>query len=581
MTSSALSQRPGTARSQLLTGVRCRLLCAIGVHAIATVAGVLPLLALIELARAVDSGRTEDLTAWIALGIGAAVSRALVLPVAFTLSHRADADLQQSLRRRITNHLSKLPLRYFDDASSASIKRVASDDVGALHHLIGHALLDITALAVAPIAVIIILLITAPVLAPVALIPVIAGIWLNRRSLARIGATMPTYQRAVGELDAASTELVRAIASVRLYGGENRVHSRFDEARIGYAGFIHQWARDLTGALTRNHLAFSPLTSMAVVASLGAALWAWGITDWVSVAAAVLLSPALGAPFLPLGFALQDVMRGRAALARIAAFLNLPTIRNSAVLPAPTAGQQVTIHIEDVGVAYGEHQAVAGVSMTLQPGTVTALVGRSGSGKSTIAQVVAGLRPASSGRVLLDRTDYVDLDESDIVARVAWVPPDPRLLRASVGENISLAMPSASPDQIERAARSAHIHDRILELPAGYDTMLGDGTELSGGQAQRVCLARALLAQRPVLVLDEATSALDGDTQNDVLASLADAQSGRTVLIVAHRLRTVRDADEIVVLERGQILERGTHDDLLAASGHYWRLWNEQQAVVA
>ncbi len=576
---SAVTPRPATPAS-LLAPVRTRLAAAIAVQATASVAGVMPAVALVYLAAAVAEGRSADVAGWIALGGGAALLRAVLHPCAFALSHRADADLQHSLRERVVAHLSRLPLRFFDERSSARVKRAVTDDIGALHHLVGHAILDLASLVAMPAAVVVAIAVTAPALLPAALLPVVVGIVFHRRAMRRISTTMPRFQSAATELDAAATEFVRGIGPVRLFGAEHRVHRRFDEAAREYAGFVRSWARGLTGANAATQLAFSPLTAMATTAVAGAALVSTGHADVVSVSAAVVLAPALGAPFLPLTFALQDVGHGRAALQRIGDFLDEETVRDAPVLPPAGPGERVTVALEDVAIAYGDHVALAGVDLTMRPGTVVALVGRSGAGKSTIAQAVAGLRPVAEGRMTLDGVDYADLDEQDVVTRVAWVPQDPRLLRASIHDNIALAAPDASPEDIARAAAVARISDRIATLPDRYATVVGEGIELSGGEAQRVCLARAVLADRAVLVLDEATSALDERTQRDVLRGLAAAREGRSVLLIAHRLETVRDADEIVVLDAGRVVERGDHAHLLAREGHYARLWSEQQEVV-
>lgn len=217
-----------------------------------------------------------------------------------------------------------------------------------------------------------------------------------------------------------------------------------------------------------------------------------------------------------------------------------------------------------------------GIDLVLEPGTVTAIVGPSGSGKSTLVQLLPRFFDPTHGSVVLGGVDLREIGSRELYRMVSFVFQDVRLLRASVADNIALAVPHADRDDVMRAARLAGIHDRILELPRGYETVIGEEAGLSGGEAQRISLARALLADAPVLVLDEATSFADPHTEQAVRRTLATLKGDRTILVIAHRLETVADADTVVVLENGSIVERGRPAELLAQNGTFAAFWRSR-----
>src|SRR5690606_5575341 len=293
----------------------------------------------------------------------------------------------------------------------------------------------------------------------------------------------------------------------------------------------------------------------------------------------LLLGLGLTAPVAALGHGFDDLQAARRALGRVREVLAAEPLPEPA-RPAAPHGHRVELR----GVRFGYEpgrEVLRGIDLVLDPGTVTALVGPSGSGKSTLVQLLPRFFDPTEGAVLLGGVDIRELADRELYRAVSFVFQDVRLLRASVEENIALAVPHADRGDVVRVARTVDLHERILRLPRGYDTVLGEEAELSGGETQRIAIARALLAETPVLVLDEATAFADPQTEQAVRSALADPAGDRTVLVIAHRLETVADADTVLVLEDGAVVERGGPAELLARDGRFAAFWRAHRSAAA
>ena len=238
------------------------------------------------------------------------------------------------------------------------------------------------------------------------------------------------------------------------------------------------------------------------------------------------------------------------------------------------------LSLRDVHRTYGRPPvaACAGVDLEVDRGEFVAVVGPSGSGKSTLAALLARFRDVDSGSISIGGVDIREIDESVLRATVGTVLQDLQLLGISVADNIRLGRPQTPMERVVEAARAAAIHDEIMALPRGYDSVIGQDARLSGGQAQRVCIARSILADAPILILDEATSATDPESETRIQEALDRLAAGRSVIVIAHRLHTIAGADQIVVLDRGRVVERGGHAELMAAGGLYRSLWDSANA---
>jgi len=254
------------------------------------------------------------------------------------------------------------------------------------------------------------------------------------------------------------------------------------------------------------------------------------------------------------------------------ALLQTPVLDTTAATDSqqPANGE---IRVEQLSYGYDDQvQVLTDINFTLQPGTVTAIVGASGSGKSTLARLLLRFFDPDAGRITLGGVDLRQMDSARLYRHIGFVLQDVRLIHASLHDNIALGRPNATRAEVEAVARLANIHDRILALPHGYDSVVGEDAQLSGGELQRVSIARALLLDPPVLVLDEATAAADADNEVKLQQALSAFAHGRTLVVIAHRLDTVMNADQILVIDNGTLCEQGRHDELLALNGRYARL---------
>lgn len=578
---------PGSRRepgplAALLAGVRGRIGAAVALQAAASALGLLPLVVVVELGRTLlDGGAVDAGRAWtlVALALAAAVA-ALAAGYASTLvGHLADNDMQLGVRLALAARLARVPLGWFTARGSGRVKKALHDDIGEVHSLVAHTLPDLAAVLTAPVVALVYLFAVDWRLALVAAALAAAGTALFARAMSGSMRKMAEYAAAMNDINTGAVEFIDGIAVVKHFGGHRRAHERYVRAADRFAAFFTDWSRSTMAPSVASFLVLSPVMATVAVTAAGTASAALGWSRPLDVAACALLAPALCAPMNVIGSRVQQIQAAAAAARRVHALLHAPVLARQGT--ARPDGARVVF--DDVRFSYpaedgGEAAEVLhGVDLVLEPGTVTALVGPSGAGKTTLATLPARFHDVTGGAVRVGGADVRDMPADALYRTVGFVFQDARLLRGSIADNIALGRPSASRAEIEAAARAARVADRVEHLPRGYDSVVGEDAHLSGGEVQRVCVARALLADTPVLVLDEATAASDPVAEAAVQDALSTLARGRTVLVVAHRLATVTGADRIAVMDGGRIVETGTHAELLEREGRYAALWRAQQ----
>ncbi|GAA4070259.1 ABC transporter ATP-binding protein [Actinomadura miaoliensis] len=550
---------------------------------IGAVAGLAPLLAVVELGRALLSpGPIDHGHVWFVVVAGAVglLVRLLFTAASSGIGHVLDGRVQLSFRRQLAARLGRVPIGWFFRRRTGELAKVVGEDVSAVHPFIAHTPGELVSAFVVPLVSLIYLFTIDWRLTLITLIPVVLAVALVPLMMtpARL-REQEEFDGAMGRISSSAVEFVEGISVVKAFGGSERAHRKFRTAADDFVGVFYRWVRGVSGIAAGMQLALSPPFVLLVVLIGGAYLITTGGMAPADLLPFLLLGLGLTAPVAALGHGFDDMQAARRAVGRIRDVLAVRSLPEPA---HPVVPQGHRVELRDVRFGYEPgREVLCGIDLVLEPGTVTALVGPSGSGKSTLVQLLPRFFDPTHGSVVLGGVDLREVGSRELYRMVSFVFQDVRLLRASVADNIALAIPHADLDDVVRAARQANIHDRILELPRGYDTVIGQEARLSGGEAQRIAIARALLADAPVLVLDEATAFADPHTEQAVGRALAALKGDRTILVIAHRLETVAGADTVVMLENGSIVERGAPAELLARDGKFAAFWRSHRSVAA
>lgn len=562
-----------SAGSRLLAPLKPTFIVAGVLQAIVTILELAPFVLMVELGRRLLLGAGTDqlwsigVWALVLLGAGTLLASALMLWL-----HTVDARYSRALRQRLLGKLARLPLGWFTDRSSGQVKKQVQDDTLELHYLVTHAVPDAVAASVAPIAVLAYLFAVDWRLGLALFIPVLFYVLTMYLMVVQSMAQTAQALRWAEWIQTEAGTYLEAQPVIRVFGGG--AQSRFADKLSEYIGFLLAWQRPYVGKKTLMDLATRPATFLLVIMAFGTPMAIRGTLSPVDLLPFLMLGTTFGARLLGVGYGLGGLRDGLAAARRIQTTLEDPELAEATEDTATALEPRAGVELDRVDFSYREGIPVIDqVSLALTPGTVTALVGASGSGKSTLAALVARFHDVDSGAIRIDGRDIRSMTPDELYSRVGFVFQQTQLVVGTVRDNIALAVPDATDQQVADAAKAAQIHDRICQLPLGYDTVLGPDAALSGGEKQRLSIARALLADTPILVLDEATALADPESEYLVQQAISRLTVGRTVLVIAHRLHTVVDADQIVVLDHGRVADIGTHTELLHGSVRYQQLW--------
>ena len=502
-----------------------------------------------------DRAEVINLLMWL---IGAFGMRYGIYFVALSVTHFADVRFGHLVRMRMVKVLASAPLAWFTSMNSGAVRKAIQDDTHDVHTVIAHAPVESAAAVSAPLSLLIYSFIIdwRLGLLSIATLPIYALInaWMMRD----MGEKTAEMDRYLTRVSATMVEFVSGISVVKAFGTVGRAHERFSHAAEDFARFYVAWCGPLLKGSALGQAAVSPSMILLISTAGGSALAATGIVSPVQVITCALIALVIPAAIEVLGSTVWSYQIAGAAALRIVDLLSV------APLSADGSEEPVgaDVEVDKVSFSYGSTRALDEVSLTVPEGTVTALIGPSGSGKSTLATLVARFADPDQGSVRIGGVDVRAIAPDVLYRHVSFVLQDPQLLDISVRENIALGRPDAKDEAIWAAATAARIDDYVRSLPRGLDSVIGEDAHPSGGQAQRIAIARALLVDAPILVLDEATAFTDPEAEAEIQAALTRLVQGKTVLVIAHRAASIIGVDQIAILEAGRLIARGTPDEL-------------------
>jgi len=566
--------------ARLFAPYRRRLTAVLALIALSASLGmVTPFLLREVLDTAIPRDDTE-LLAWL-VGAMIAISIATgALGVAQTwLSNVVGQRVMHDLRAAVYRHLQRLSLAFFTRTRTGEVQSRIANDIGGVQNIVTSTATSIVSNLTTVIATVVAMLLLDWRLAVFSLALLPFFVWLTRRVGKERKKITAKRQGRMADMSALVEESlsVSGVLLGKTMGRSDELAQRFASESENLADLEVQSRMAGRWRMASVQMSFAIMPALVYLfAGMAIANGSSAITIGTVVAFTTLQTRLL----FPIGSLLNvavDIQTSRALFDRIFEYLELPvdiSERPGAVDLDPD-GVRGEVSFEDVSFRYEENgpQTLDGVDLVVAPGSKVAIVGETGSGKTTLGYLVARLYDVTGGRLAIDGVDVRDLSFASLARTVGLVSQETYLFHATVADNLRFARPGAGDEELVAAARAARIHDLIAALPDGYDTVVGErGYRFSGGEKQRIAIARTILRNPPVLVLDEATSALDSETERAVQEALDQLAEGRTTIAIAHRLSTVRDADEIVVLDGGRLAERGTHDELLDAGGRYARL---------
>ena len=509
---------------------------------------------------------------WFAVGSIALYFAALMC------THISAFRTARNIRRAAMAHVLTLPLGFFTSSQSGRLRKLIDDNAGLTEDLLAHKLPDLAATVVTPVAAIIMLFLFDWRMGLLCLLTMaLALLSMCLMMGGKNAGFFHRYQREIERMSGEAVEYVRGIPVVKMFQQTVYSFKAFYRAIQDYSDLASQYAMSCrvgqTCFLTAINGAFALLIPAALLLASGGAVRA----VLVNLIFYALFAPACGAMINRIMYMSEAVMEADEAVGR------LDEILGQAPMPEPETGkkpQGAAVAFDHVTFTYpgAERPALADVSFAVQPGQVVALVGPSGGGKTTAASLIPRFWDVDQGRVLVGGADVRELDSGALMEQVAFVFQDTHLFKQSLLENIRAARPAATREQVLAAAHAAQCDDILEKLPDGLDTVVGaKGVYLSGGEAQRIALARAILKDAPIVVLDEATAFADPENEQQIQAAFEALTRNKTVLMIAHRLSTVQNADRILVLLDGKIVEQGRHGELLERGGVYAGMWADYQ----
>lgn len=554
--------------------------------ALSALAGMLPYILiwlivreLLEHGEITSSGNVVTYAWWAA---GMAVASIVLYFAALMSSHLAAFRVESNLRKEAMRQIVRMPLGFFDINTSGRIRKIIDDNAGVTHSFLAHQLPDLAATFLVPLVAAILIFVFDWILGLACIVPVIIAMLVMGFMMNAEGRQfMKSYMTSLEEMNTEAVEYVRGIPVVKVFQQTIYSFKNFHRCIMNYNkmvfGYTRMWEKPMSlYTVIINGFVFF-LAPLAILLIGYSGNYASVLLNFFLF---VLITPVFSQSIMKSMYLNQALGQASEAIGRLE---NLVAYEYLTVVEHPQPVKEFSIQFEKVSFSYpgANQKAVDDVSFTIPQGNTVALVGASGGGKTTIARLVPRFWEATEGKVLIGGINVREIAPEELMKYISFVFQNTKLFKTSLLENIKYGNPDATMEEVERAVDMAQCREIINKLPLGLNTKIGtEGTYLSGGEQQRIVLARAILKNAPIIVLDEATAFADPENEHLIQQALKELTKGKTVLMIAHRLSSITDADNILVIDKGKIAEQGTHANLLGKQGIYYHLWNEYQQSV-
>ncbi len=487
-----------------------------------------------------------------------------------TISHTATFSVLSDIRKMCCDKLARVPLGYVKDTSSGTFKNIIVERIDSIETTLAHIVPEFTSNLLAPIIILIYFFSKDWRLALWSLVPVVIGFMSYFGMMIDFQPNFEKTVKATKELNDAAVEYIDGIEVIKAFGKTESSYAKFTKAAKEYANSFISWMKKCSiyhGLM----MVITPYTLLTVL-PFGAHYVAKGSLSLSDFIICIILSLGIVGPLITLGSYTDDLGKIGVIVGEVADILEQPELSRPEVSDGKPEDNSVSL--ENVRFAYHEKEILHGINMEMKSGSVNAIVGPSGSGKSTIAKLIASFWDVKSGSVNIGGVDVKKLSFEDFGGKIAYVSQDNYLFNETVMENIRHGKPSASDEDVIEVTKKSGCYDFIMQLENGFDTLVGGaGGHLSGGERQRISIARAMLKDAPIVILDEATAYTDPENEAILQNSIARLVEGKTLIVIAHRLSTVKDSDRIFVVNDGNIEDYGKHDELLKSCPLYKEMW--------
>lgn len=546
-----------------------RLIGAVICCVLSVLCGILPYLGVWGIVTCFLNEQTGNLYKYVCLIAAAIVLKHLLFGTGTKISHKVAYQTLGETRKKLFHKIARLPMGYVKTTASGQVKTIIMDNMEQLETFYAHNIPEIISGLSVPLCMEILLAILDIRVAGIMLIPVVLFIAVGILMIMVQMKKMDEFNQAFADVSIKTVEYINGMKELKIFAADESTYSRLSESIRTYSTVVTEWFQSCLKYVAFNHADLN--SNLVFLFPLAGLMYLSGSVTAASFIMYLFMGLAMLIPLETVSNNFDYIGMNASVAKKIDEILKLDEMADTA---SSTELSDHTITFEHVTFSYGEEQtALKDVSFSVPDGKVTALAGVSGSGKSTAASLICRFWDVNDGRICLGGIPINQIPLSNLMAQISFVTQNTFLFKKSIRENIMLGNPAATEEEMVQAAKKAVCHDFIMRLPNGYDTVIDKETKLSGGEKQRITLARAILKNTPIVILDEASAYIDADNEDLLQKALAKLSEGKTVLVIAHRLSSIKEADSIVVLEQGAVIDCGTHNELINRCPSYRDMW--------